>query len=337
MSEAGSTNARGLGSAASAFSAFLVLLLSACLGDGNTYDTAPLEPSPSVAGEPLQPPTPLDQPQPGSTSDEIAVWGDSTTFGIGASQPAQSYPAQLQALTGRSTFNGGVSGQTSGQIAARQGGAPARVTLPNNLLPAEGSVVLQSPSILPISAEGPGPLTGTIHGFHGTLRYQADGNNPRLVFTRTAPGQTEYIPPQSSFSPDTYGRETKINVFWMGQNNFYDPAGISSDIAKAIAFLAHRKFIVMSLLNAGSEGRGTSPYQQLAEINASLARTYPENFLDIRKLLVDHYDPSFALDVQDYNKDVPPTSLRNDDQHLNDKGYAIVARQVANFIAAKGW
>lgn len=89
--------------------------------------------------------------------------------------------------------------------------------------------------------------------------------------------------------------------------------------------------------NTYSEGRGTSPYQQLAEINASLARTYPDNFLDIRKLLVDHYNPFFAPDVQDYNKDVPPTSLRNDDQHLNDQGYGIVARQVANFIAAKGW
>lgn len=335
MSRPWRTNAgRSLSIAAGAF---LIALLSACLGDGATHDTA-LDSSQPGSGDPFQPPAPLDQPKPGSMSDEIAVWGDSTTSGIGASEPGLSYPAQLQALTGRSTFNGGVSGQTSAQIAARQGGAPAHVTLPNNTLPPADPVVLQAQSTTPITEEGPGPLPGTIGGFHGTLRYQAASNNkPQLVFARDAAGMMEYIPADSSFSPDTYGRETKINVFWMGQNNFYDPAGIKSDIAKSIAFLANRKFIVMSLLNAGSEGRGTAPYQPLAGINADLARTYPDNFLDIRKILVNSYNPALSQDVQDYNQDVPPDSLRNDDNHLNDKGYAIVARHVADFITAKGW
>ncbi|BAV34108.1 hypothetical protein SCL_1810 [Sulfuricaulis limicola] len=198
--------------------------------------------------------------------------------------------------------------------------------------------MLESQSTFPVTAEGPGPVTGTIGGFHGTLSYQTDAdNNPQLAFTRDTPGVPEYIPAQSPFHPDTFGREDGINVFWMGQNNFYDPPGVKSDIAKCIAFLSSKRYIVMSLLNAGDEGIGTTSYDQLAQINADLARTYPDNFFDIRKILINNYDPASLQDVQDHINDVPPSSLRNDAEHLNDKGYAVVAQQVAAFIASRSW
>jgi lysophospholipase L1-like esterase len=272
------------------------------------------------------------------SSEHIVTWGDSTTSGIGASTFDLSYPAQLQAITGRNTYNGGVSGQTSSQIAARQGGAPALMTLPDNILPAVGLVTIQSQSTFPITPEGQGPITGTLGGVHGTLSYQISANNPpQLQFKRDIPGMLISIPAQSPFLPDTQGRETQINVFWMGENNFYDPFGVKSDIAKCIAFLANQKFIVMSLLNSGNEGIGTSSYAQLELINADLARSYPNNFLDIRKVLVNSYDSSKPQDVIDHNNDVPPYSLRNDNEHLNDKGYAIVAKQLADYIANKSW
>lgn len=44
--------------------------------------------------------------------------GDSLTFGYGAN-PGESYPAQLQKLTGWSVVNGGVSGDTSAQALSR--------------------------------------------------------------------------------------------------------------------------------------------------------------------------------------------------------------------------
>lgn len=44
--------------------------------------------------------------------------GDSLTFGYGAN-PGESYPAQLQKLTGWNIVNGGVSGDTSAQALAR--------------------------------------------------------------------------------------------------------------------------------------------------------------------------------------------------------------------------
>lgn len=274
---------------------------------------------------------------PSETPDasNVAAWGDSTTYGIGGSI-GMSYPEQLQSLTGRSVFNGGVSGQTSDQIAARQGGSPARLTLPNNTLPASGGVVITEQSTFPVSAHGSTSITGSMGGIHGTLSYQA-GSEARLFFTREAAGNAVTMPEQSAFLPDTFGRESRINVFWMGQNNFYDPVQVQDDIAKCVTFLASQRFIVLSILNAENEDIGTAAYNTIIQLNAELARAYPNNYIDIRKILVDSFNPANPQDVRDYNNDTPPASLRNDNEHLNDAGYRIVAREVAAFIAAKNW
>lgn len=48
----------------------------------------------------------------------VLALGDSLTFGYGAN-PGESYPAQLQKLTGWNIVNGGVSGDTSAQALSR--------------------------------------------------------------------------------------------------------------------------------------------------------------------------------------------------------------------------
>lgn len=295
----------------------LSVLLHACGGSGSEEPANPQ--SSSVPG-----------PFPGSAA--IFAWGDSWTSGVGAVD-GMSFPDQLQSLTARTVFNGGVSGQTSDQIAARQGGAPALLTLPGNSLPASGQVVIQDQSTFPVSAEGPARLTGTLTGIHGTLTF----NGGNLVFQADQSGSARTVPPRSAFHPDTFGSQSEINVFWMGGNNFYDPAGVKSDIAKARAFLSTGKFIVLGLLNGGSEPRGSAPYDLITRLNTDLAAAYPNNFLDIRAILVASYDPSSPQDVADHRNDVPPASLRNDDQHPNQAGYAIVAQRVAGIIRAKGW
>jgi lysophospholipase L1-like esterase len=49
----------------------------------------------------------------------IAIWGDSLTSGSGATSPGRYFPTRFAVLTNRPVFNGGVSGDTSTQIATR--------------------------------------------------------------------------------------------------------------------------------------------------------------------------------------------------------------------------
>ncbi len=293
----------------------LPVLLTAC-GGGGSSSSQP-NPGPGSGG------------YPGGAA--IIAWGDSWTSGVGAVE-GMSFPDQLQALTGRPVFNGGVSGQTSDQIAARQGGAPALLTLPGDTLPGSGRVVIQDQSSFPVSAEGPAWITGTLYGIHGTLSF-----NGALIFQSDESGAPFTVPPASPFNPDTFGSRSEINVFWMGSNNFYDRAGVQADVALSVAFLSTRKFIVLGLLNAGSEPSGSQSYQEITQLNADFAAAYPNNFIDMRRILVDSYDPSSPQDVQDHSNDVPPSTLRNDDQHPNEAGYAVIARTVARFIGTKGW
>lgn len=67
----------------------------------------------------------------------IVAWGDSLTAGTGATGPGTRYPAVAAGLFGppRQVINKGMGGQTSRQIAARQGGVPILLTLEGDTIP----------------------------------------------------------------------------------------------------------------------------------------------------------------------------------------------------------
>lgn len=59
------------------------------------------------------------QAKPPIANKKIAAWGDSFTKGGGITMPFYAYPIQLQKLSGREVYNGGINGETSTQIKVR--------------------------------------------------------------------------------------------------------------------------------------------------------------------------------------------------------------------------
>ena len=229
------------------------MVATGCGGGGGTAPDAAgagaIVPAPAPAPAPT--PTPATAPP---ASRDIAAWGDSLT---------PPFAANLQLFSpDRVVFDGGVAGQTSTQIAARQ-------------------------------------------------------------------------------TSDTAGHGSWINVFWYGQNNEDQPERIKADIAASIAALApgNSRFIVLSVINEAipAEIKGAPGYATIVQLNSDLAALYPQNYLDVRRELVNHYDPNNPRDVADYQNDVVPSSLRFDEIHLNNDGSVLVATQVRQFIDAKGW
>jgi len=86
-----------------------------------------------------------------------------------------------------------------------------------------------------------------------------------------------------------------------------------------------------------AESKGAPVYELIVNLNNELAQLYPQNYIDIRAWLVSHYDPNNAQDVIDHENDVPPSSLRHDEIHLENEGSVLVAERVKQFIDEKGW
>ncbi|MBG9388552.1 hypothetical protein [Caenimonas aquaedulcis] len=132
-----------------------------------------------------------------------------------------------------------------------------------------------------------------------------------------------------------------ISVFWFGHNNNFDPEQVKRDMAASVAALTpgNNRFVVLGLILKAEpkEAKGTPLYYTTLQLNKDLEAMYPNNYIDIRAFLMAHYNPSLPQDVADYNNDVIPTSLRHDEDHLNNDGSVLVAQRVRDFINAKGW
>ena len=260
----------------------------------------------------------------------IAAWGDSLTPG---------YVTQLRTLfPNRTIFNGGVGGQTSTQIAGRQGGVIPLWTIEGNVIPESGGVKVTAQSSTLHNTQGPGQITGVLDGIPGVFSFDKVST---YTFTRTTPGLAKIVEPGSPFFVDVFNRNTWVNTFWYGRNNTHQAEVVKFDISASVNFLSpgNNQFIVFSILNGDrvNESVGEVVYQRIMKLNQDIQNIYPQNYIDIRSYLVSQYDPSNPQDVIDFQNDVVPSSLRRDNLHLNNQGSLLVAKKVAEFITMKGW
>ncbi|MFP3564680.1 hypothetical protein [Paraburkholderia sp. SIMBA_030] len=285
-------------------------------------------------------------------ASQYSSFGDSLTAGTGSGVGGVGglgYPVTLGPLLNIYVNKQGIGGQTSWQIAFRQGSYNPNLIPAGGSIPASGAVsVTRDSTAIAIGNLANVALTwtGTWAGVHGTL---AMDNSFNYTFTRDTAGSAVAVSPSAPFYVDTWSTDLNPQVFWWGRNNYANPTQVLSDVAKGIAFLKplNKRFVVLSVLNGdfSTEYVGQTGYNQIVtQINAVLAATYPNNYIDVRRTLINNATGSIE-DQRCVTNDVPPTSLRayytatstQDALHLNDAGYAIVANAIYAFIQSKGW
>lgn len=287
---------------------------------------------------------------PTFATTDIACWGDSLTAGAG-STGGQTYPVQLAAMLGdgRNIYNGGIGGQNSAQIAARQGGAPSLLTVTGNQIPASGGVAVTAKTVNFLYSSGTysGSSTGTLAGVPGTLTTDSSGN---WTFTRTTNGLATNCPAGSPFIPDAavaYRGRTVILTY--GRNDGgSDPTQLLALLASSIAYLTpyYKQFLIGLILNSTTEYVGTSGYNAIKAKNDAIKAAYPNNYLDtqapptVAEMAALGFVPT-AQDNTDIANDCIPTEMRanppTDTLHLNNYGYGLWALRAKTIIQAKGW
>jgi hypothetical protein len=263
----------------------------------------------------------------------ITAWGDSLTNGTGGTP----FPTQLaNDLPGTTVSNQGVGGQTSTQIGVREGGVSTTATVTGGSIPSSGGVTVTFPSgYEPVTSQGPsGGTYGRIAGVLGLVTL----SGATYTFTPTNGTTTVAVSGAVPFIVSTGTLNNGTVVIWAGRNNSGSPSQVEADIAAMVAALpSPKRYVILAVLNGSSEGTGTGAYTSITSINTYLASTYPNNYFDIRTYLVQHGLTDAGLaptgqDSTDIGNDLPPTSLRFDNIHLNTFGYSVVAAQVAKWI-----
>ncbi|WP_229216451.1 SGNH/GDSL hydrolase family protein [Dyadobacter sp. 3J3] len=290
-------------------------------------------------------------PKSGKAEDRdktLAFFGDSLTIGAGGTAPYGNIVGA--ALDLRPVFSEGIVGQNASRIAVRQGGVPLKLSVEGNKLNGIQPVKITKLSNLFLSTPSNGDeygRTGTVNGVRCTIRRKAvTGQDDVYTITPTTVSVID-VPADSEFLLEDAARlKTATQILWYGRNNIGETDAekeILSALVSSIAYMtAPARYIILGVLIAASENKGTENFNQTAAINAALAAKYGDLFVEMTpptdaEMSAIGYTPT-ADDLVDLEKMNFPRGMRmdiiNDDIHLNDKGYLIVANRVIDKLKA---
>ena len=258
-----------------------------------------------------------------SAHGPITAWGDSLTLGWGVPQ-GQDYPtvASLLFSPPRTIENQGIGGQTSTQIAARMGALPVAATLDGGAVPADGPARVGALTINVVfdSAYGRAKVDGTLCGVQGFLETDPTG----VTFIRSSPGVATPCPPASPFVPDADATARSGTAWlWLGRNGADQGHTIEGDVEAAVAWLGHERYLVASVLSAGTDS--DAQLSEIAAINLRLRAAHGSHYVDVLGDLLAAGNGS-TEDAADIARGIVPRSLRLDFVHLTPRGNEIVAR-----------
>ncbi|WSG73078.1 GDSL-type esterase/lipase family protein [Rhizobium beringeri] len=137
----------------------------------------------------------------------------------------------------------------------------------------------------------------------------------------------------------------RAHIFFCGTNGPDSGHTVLGDIQAAVADLAPgTKFLILPSFNSDNERAGSQGYINKMANNAAVAAAFPDNYLDIRSMLI-----ALSLPGQPYQdsaaitNDVLSSQLRffngtsTDALHPNATCVALYAGMIGDWIIAKGW
>ncbi|GHB83575.1 SGNH/GDSL hydrolase family protein [Persicitalea jodogahamensis] len=274
----------------------------------------------------------------------LAFFGDSLTIGAGGTAPYGNSVAA--ALGGRPVVSDGIVGQGAASIAVRQGGTPLKISVEGGKLDGIKPVKITKLSNEFLSTpfrKEEYSRTGTISGVRCTIR-RAEGEvytiTPSTVSVIEIPADSEFV------LEDAAKLKTATQILWYGRNNIGKPGAeeeIITSLASSVAYItAPARYVVLGVLTEADENKGSDNYNTVVSINEKLAAKYGDAYVKMTpptdaELAAIGYKPT-ADDLTDLANLNFPRGLRadvkNDDIHLNDKGYQIVANRVIEKLKA---
>lgn len=165
----------------------------------------------------------------------------------------------------------------------------------------------------------------------------------RKVYNGGIGGQTSTQVTDRSIADIDY--TDRAHIFFCGTNGPDSGHTVLGDIQAAVADLpAGSKYLILPSFNSDTERAGSAGYINKMANNAAVAAAFPNNWLDIRSMLI-----ALSLPSQPYQdsaaiaNDVLSSQLRFDNGtsidalHPNAVCVSIYAQMIGDWIIAKGW
>jgi hypothetical protein len=272
----------------------------------------------------------------------LAFFGDSLTIGAGGTFPYGTLVGAM--LPGRPIVSDGIGGQIALSIAIRQGGTPVKLSVAGDKFDGASAVTVTKLSNEFLST----PInyntysrTGTVAGVKCTLARMANEEKGEIYSLTPESESTEAIPAGSEFVlEDSLRLKSATQILWYGRNNIGRVTAedeIMSALDSSIAYITDpKRYIVLGVLLAVPEIKGTDRFNQVMGINEKLSAKYGQAFVPMTpptdsEMAAINYTPT-SQDLTDLENMNFPTGLRPDnkadDIHINDKGYQIIANRV---------
>ena len=131
---------------------------------------------------------------------------------------------------------------------------------------------------------------------------------------------------------------TDIVIIEAGINNWFDSETIKADIAAMVETIPHDHYIVSAIIGRNDRvdfQKGGDSWRHLVELNTDLASLYPNNFVDIRRALIDAFDPSVPEEVAAHDLDITTTRLQSDGIHPTDDGQYAICGAIWDFMVSR--